>query len=83
MTRIYPSVDRLEARIDHQAARIDALYRVLKEAGVIPCPMEPGLRDVFFDKLIPYEDAPLTRDRNAEQATRRTPRLHVGAATGV
>jgi hypothetical protein len=27
--------DRLEARIDRQAARIDALYRLLKERGLI------------------------------------------------
>lgn len=83
MTRIYPSVDQLEARIDHQAARIDALYRMLRAAGVIPGPLEPGSRDAFFDGLIPCEDAPLTRDRDAQPATARTSRLHVGEATGV
>lgn len=29
------ALDRLEARIDHQAARIDELFRLLKERGLI------------------------------------------------
>jgi hypothetical protein len=29
------ALDRLEARIDHQAARIDELFRLLREHGLI------------------------------------------------
>lgn len=29
------ALDRLEARIDHQAARIDEIFRLLKEHGLI------------------------------------------------
>jgi hypothetical protein len=29
------ALDRLEARLDHQAARIDELFRLLKERGLI------------------------------------------------
>ena len=29
------ALDRLEARIDHQAARIDEIFRLLKERGLI------------------------------------------------
>jgi hypothetical protein len=73
MTRIYPSFDRLEARIDHQAARIDELYRLLEARGIIPAP----------DKLDRIEDAPLQRERRAAPIRHRATRLHVGEATGV
>jgi hypothetical protein len=73
MTRIYPSFDRLEARIDHQAARIDELYRLLEVRGIIPAPDEP-------DRA---EDAPVSRERLAGHPLRRATTLHVGEATGV
>lgn len=83
MTRIYPSVDRLEARIDHQAARIDALYRMLEERGLIPAPADAGKTDAFFDEPLALEDAPLARESRAEGTRLLAARFRVGEATGV
>jgi hypothetical protein len=83
MTRIPPSLDRLEARIDRQAARIDALYRTLEARGIIPGPADAGRGDAFFDELVQIEDAPVVRERRARSVRRRAVRLHVGNSTGV
>jgi hypothetical protein len=71
----HTTVDRLEARIDHQAARIDELFRLLKARGLIPDPAYAP-NDVLFDELVQIEDSPLGRDQSALP-------LHVGEATGV
>jgi hypothetical protein len=81
MTTISPSLDRLEARIDHQATRIDALYRTLEERGIIPGPANGT--DAFFDELVQIEDAPVARERRAAPARRRAGRLRVGDSMGV
>jgi uncharacterized coiled-coil protein SlyX len=71
----HTTVDRLEARIDHQAARIDELFRLLKAHGLI---LDPAYapNDVLCDELVQIEDSPLSREKRAEP-------LHVGEATGV
>jgi uncharacterized coiled-coil protein SlyX len=71
------TLDRLEARIDHQAARIDELFRLLKARGLIQDPADVP-SDALCDELVQFEDSPLARERNTEP----TP-FHVGEATGV
>ncbi len=83
MSSIYPSLDRLEARIEHQAARIDALYRRLEERGVIPGPADAGTTDALCDELVQIEDAPLARARRSRPVRRRATRLRVGNSSGV
>jgi hypothetical protein len=83
MNESHSTVDRLEARIDHQAARVDELYRILKARGIIPAATASGGSDAFFDELVQIEDAPLSRDRTTHAARHRVARLQVGEATGV
>jgi hypothetical protein len=71
----HTALDRLEARIDHQAARIDELFRLLKARGLIQDPADAS-NGALFDELVQIEDSPLARE------TRAVP-LHVGEATGV
>ena len=76
MTNRHGSLERLESRIDYQAARIDELYRMLELHGIAR-PVDAGRRDVLD------EDAPLTAEQ-FERATRPpATRLRVGTATGV
>lgn len=81
MNEMHSTLDRLEARIDHQAARIDALYALLEARGLLQLPVDAGRGDAFFDELAEIEDAPIAREVQAR--TRRQARLHVGEATGV
>jgi hypothetical protein len=87
MTEMSSTIDRLEARLDYQAARIDALYALLQERGVLPRPADAGRGDALFDEVLELEDAPLERERRARPSrpsrTRPRTRLHVGTATGV
>jgi hypothetical protein len=71
----HTALDRLEARIDHQAARIDEVFRLLKARGLIEDPTDVP-DDALFDELVEVEDSPLAREKRAEP-------LHVGQATGV
>jgi hypothetical protein len=68
MREMHSTLDRLEARLDYQAARIDALYRLLGTRGVLPARVE---------------DEPLVREIHAAPARHAPIRLHVGDATGV
>jgi len=83
MREMSSALERLEARVEHQTARIDALFRMLEARGVIPSPAKTGAGDAFFDELVQIEDAPLARERRAGPARRRATRLHVGDSTGV
>jgi hypothetical protein len=74
MTEMHSTLDRLEARIDYQAARIDALYLLLENLGVLTADTE---------EAVLFEDAPLARDEHAEPPRRSIRRLRVGEATGV
>ena len=71
----HTGLDRLEARLDHQAARIDELFRLLKARGLIQDPADVP-NDALFDELVQVEDSPLAREKCAQP-------LHVGEATGV
>ena len=77
------SLTRLEARLDYQAARLDALYRMLETAGVLPRPARRGRGDALCDELFQVEDSPLARPQRKPEAKRRKSRFHVGDATGV
>lgn len=84
MTDKQSSLERMEARLDYQAARLDALYRMLETAGVLPRPARRrGRGDAFFDELFQVEDSPLAREPRKPPAKRRASRFHVGNATGV
>ncbi len=83
MSDMHSSVERLETRLDYQAARLDALYRMLETAGVLPRPARRGRGEAFFDELFQVEDSPLARQQREPRAERRAARFHVGNATGV
>ncbi|HZD87543.1 MAG TPA: hypothetical protein VE088_06015 [Gaiellaceae bacterium] len=74
-------LDRLEARIDHQAARLDALYAALEAGGVLE-PADAAVSDALFDELVQIEDSPLARDLAGERRPRAVDALHLGGATG-
>jgi hypothetical protein len=83
MKEMQSTVGRMEARIDYQAARIDALYAILHAQGVLPCPPDAGRGGALFEELDDVEDAPLARDTQAWTSRRPPCRLRVGEATGV
>jgi hypothetical protein len=75
-------LDRLEARLEDQVARIDALYRLLEQRGLLPRGAEAGRGDALFDdesEVLDLSPHPETRRHTARRATR----FHVGTATGV
>ena len=61
MSEIHSLLDRLEARLDYQAARVDALYRILEENGLRSYPGDDPAQEELFDELLQVEDAPLVR----------------------
>lgn len=83
MTEMSSTIDRLEARLDYQAARIDALYALLQARGLLSRPADAGKGDALFDDLLDVEDAPLERERHTLSSRRPGRRVHVGTATGV
>jgi hypothetical protein len=83
MNEMQSALARLEGRLDYQASRLDALYRMLETAGVLPRPARHGRADGFFDELFQVEESPLAREHPKPPARRRKSKLHVGNATGV
>jgi hypothetical protein len=83
MSKRQSRLDRIEERLDRQAARIDDLYRLLELRGIRPPAAETGTRDAFFDELVQVEDSPLARRMQVRPVRRRATRLRVGDATGV
>jgi len=83
MNERHSSLDRLEARIEYQAARIDTLYAVLEARGILHRPMDTPRGDALFDELEGIEDAPLVRETRYRPTKRRVSRLRLGNATGV
>jgi hypothetical protein len=83
MTEMHSLLYRLEARIDHQAARIDALHRELEERGILADATQAHAVDPLFDELVDPEDAPFAIGIGHEPRPRRATRLRVGDATGV
>jgi hypothetical protein len=71
MNEMNSAVERLEARLECQAARIDALYALLEERGVAT------------DRRSPIEKAPRIRPRSRGPRRRPHSRIHLGTATGV
>lgn len=67
MNETQANLDRLERRIENQAARIDALYELLE------------LRDDESEDL----DPSCGWERRPRPKARRVARFHVGEATGV
>jgi hypothetical protein len=53
----HSALDRLEARLERQAARIDALYRALEARGILPPESEEA------GEAVEVEDFPLARAR--------------------
>ena len=82
MTEMHSTLDRLEARLDYQASRIDALYRALEAHGVRVDDVTPG-GDALFDALVRIEDAPLARSARRTRPVRRGARLRLGQGGGV
>jgi hypothetical protein len=66
------ALDRLEARIDQQAARIDTLCEMLEQRGVLPRSTGPEARDLSS-----------VWKRKSPPARPRSTRIRVGEATGV
>jgi hypothetical protein len=78
MNETHATLDRLEKRIEDQAARIDALYRMLELRGTLPCTVDAGQGDAMFDEELDALDLP-----SWHETPRPTPRFRVGEATGV
>lgn len=84
MTEVHSSADRLEARLDHLSARVEALYSMLEARGILTKPADTASGDALFDELVQIEEAPFARERRAVPTRRRTPtRLRVGSCDGV
>jgi hypothetical protein len=83
MDETHLALDRLETRIEDQAARIDALYGLLEARGLLPRGVGTGRGDALFD------DESEALDRSGGWKGRRRPaadratRFHLGEATGV
>jgi hypothetical protein len=86
MTEVHSSVDRLEARLDYLAGRVETLYSLLEARGIPTAPVDTGRSDALFDELVQIEDTPFAREtRSRPRPPRRRPvsRLRVGSASGV
>lgn len=76
------TLDRLERRIEYQAARVDDLYGMLEMRGILPCAVDVGRSDAPFDEFFQDEDEPIVV-RHEPPTRQKPPRLHLGNATGV
>ena len=82
MNEMQATLDRLERRIEDQAARIDALYEQLERRGILSRRADAGRGDALFDDDPEDLDLPCGWEAG-RPAARRAPRFHVGEATGV
>ena len=82
MNEMHSTLDRLEARLDYQTARIDALYRALERHGLTVDDAVPR-GDALFDDVVETRDAGSARRPRRARAARRAVRLRVGQGTGV
>jgi len=76
------TIDRLEARIDLQAARIDALYEILERNGISPRPAT-GSGDAPSVEPVEVRAARSNKRRKTPPRSRRAAGFHLGTATGV
>lgn len=82
MNEMHSTLDRLEARLDYQAARIDALYRALERHGVDVDDAVPR-GDALFDDAVEARDVGYARRPRRARPARRATRLRLGQGTGV
>lgn len=84
MNEMHATLDRLETRIEDQAARIDALYGLLELRGILPRRVDVGRGDTLFDDESEGPDLSCRwQERPQPTAHRAAPHFHVGEATGV
>ena len=83
MNETHATLDRLEMRIDDQAARIDALYRLLEQRGILPRGGEAGRGDALSDDEPEELDLPCGWEAPRRPTARRERHFHLGEATGV
>jgi hypothetical protein len=87
MDEMHSALDRLEARLDHQAGRIDALYEMLEQRGVLPQSAATLEGEECFgaepDAHAESRDLCSVWKRTSPPARRRPTRIHLGDATGV
>jgi hypothetical protein len=83
MSEMQAPLDRLETRIENQAARIDALYRLLELHGILPRAVDAGRGDALFDHESEALGLSCGWDARRRPAGRPATRLRVGDATGV
>ena len=86
MDEMHSALDRLEARLDHQAGRIDALYEMLEQRGVLPQGVAALEGETWFG-ADPEADVeardPCSVWKRKSRPARRPTRIRVGDATGV
>lgn len=82
MSEMQSMLNRLEARLDYQSARIDAICRALEQRGISLRPLDVGSGGVLADLPPEVSDEP-SRGRVRRRPTRPRARFHVGDATGV
>jgi hypothetical protein len=83
---VHSALDRLEARLDHQAGRIAALYEMLEQRGVLTGGASTFTGDDWFgaDAEARVEARDLCSVWTRTSPPRRRPaHIHVGDATGV
>ena len=87
MDELHSALDRLEARLDQQAGRIDALYELLEQRGVLPrsgATLEgEGWLGAGLGAHADSPDLCSMSKRPSPPARRRRTRIHLGDATGV
>jgi hypothetical protein len=83
MSEMQDKLDFLEARIDHQAARIDALYRALEREGILPRPVTGDRRETSPDETWEVARVASSQPGKKPARTRRAAGFHLGTATGV
>jgi hypothetical protein len=83
MNEMNATLDRLEARLEDQAARIDALYGLLELRGILPRGAEVGRGDGLFEDESFARDLPCGWERKPRRIAPRATGFHVGTATGV
>jgi hypothetical protein len=83
MIETHATLERLETRIEDQAARIDALYGLLELRGILPRGVDAGSCDALFDDEPDVVDLSYRREAPRRPKARRAAHFHLGDATGV
>jgi hypothetical protein len=83
MNETHTTLDRLERRIEDEAARIDALYGLLELRGILPRGSDARRGDALFDDESEELDLSCRWQGRSRPTARPMARFHVGNATGV